>query len=175
MPDDFVASLDKEISALEAEFERDPRYLKLKDLRRIRMTYYGGELALARPPKTEQPPKRGRRTSADRAKALAEAENLIRGRLHPTKTADIFDHIEAQGIQIGGKEPKSNLSAMLYHAPQFKSHGRAGWTLASPENTEAADDRDPNKSSSTASEEHLTDHQMEPHSRNVEPLPGGGT
>lgn len=57
------------------------------------------------------------------------AELFLRNRSGPTPTREILDHIVALGGEIGGKEPVSNLSAMLSNSGRFQSHGRAGWTL----------------------------------------------
>ncbi len=47
----------------------------------------------------------------------------------PVKTADLYDVLVASGHRIGGNEPKSNLSAMLFNSGRFVSNGRRGWTL----------------------------------------------
>jgi hypothetical protein len=71
-----------------------------------------------------------RKVDPDRLKVQEQAANLIRGKTEPTRTSAIYDALppEVRGL-IKGNEPKSNLSAMLFHSPLFVSHGRAGWTL----------------------------------------------
>jgi hypothetical protein len=60
---------------------------------------------------------------------LSLARKLLNGRGDPTKTSEIFSFLSQMGIEIGGTDPKSNLSAMLSTHPDFVSHGRTGWTL----------------------------------------------
>jgi hypothetical protein len=49
----------------------------------------------------------------------------------PVRTSFLYDLLpDDVRSKIGGKEPASNLSAMLSKSPWFKSHGRRGWTLA---------------------------------------------
>lgn len=71
-----------------------------------------------------------RKIDPDRLKVIEHAANAIRGREEPTKTSEIFEELapEVRAL-IRGEEPKSNLSAMLFHSPIFRSHGRSGWTL----------------------------------------------
>ncbi|MEH2473000.1 hypothetical protein V1281_005810 [Nitrobacteraceae bacterium AZCC 2161] len=76
------------------------------------------------PPRTP-----GRKPSPERVLAMKEAAEFLKGKNEPVKTADIYAHIESLGIPIGGEDPQNNLSAMLNKAPEFQSHGRAGWTL----------------------------------------------
>jgi hypothetical protein len=71
----------------------------------------------------------GRKPSPMRVRALTEAYDLCRGKTEPTRTADIYAHLVAQGIQLAGDDPQNNLSAMLNKSPNFRSHGRKGWTL----------------------------------------------
>jgi hypothetical protein len=80
------------------------------------------------PPTTDA--RSGRKPSPERIQALLIAKETIRGKSEPTKTADIFAKIKEAGVWIGGTDPQNNLSAMLHNSDDFKSHGRAGWTLA---------------------------------------------
>ncbi|ACK51496.1 hypothetical protein Msil_2573 [Methylocella silvestris BL2] len=47
----------------------------------------------------------------------------------PVSTADLLRSLRAANIEIGGKDPRNTLSAMLSTSPLFQSNGRAGWTL----------------------------------------------
>jgi hypothetical protein len=140
----FRQSLDAEIMRLEAELAADPRAVKLQELRRVRSLYDEGQEASQANPgvtiilesKTSEnstPPsdKPGRKMSPERIQALMVTRELLKGRASPTRTADILEHLQNQGINIGGNDPQNNLSALLYHAPDFESHGKAGWTLTS--------------------------------------------
>jgi hypothetical protein len=77
-----------------------------------------------------------------RQRVLEDAENILRGRSDPTKTADLYDDLVAAGHEIGGDDPKNNLSAMLSKSPLFRSHKRAGWTLVESQSTAPDDDSD---------------------------------
>jgi hypothetical protein len=135
-----VTPLDAEIATLEAELSADPRVARLDQLKRLRRDYLALptiEPAAAAPStvaangsaRAAEPRLSGRRRSPERQQALDAARELLRGKTAPTRTADISAHLEARGITIGGTDPVNNLSAMLSHVADFRSHGRDGWTL----------------------------------------------
>ena len=134
---DFQTALDAEIARIEAELQQDPRAVKLRELTRLRALYASAQPQHPFAARTAAPPtvvpegldRKRRETSPSRAAAIEASRSFLKGRKEPTKTAEIFEHLELNEIQIGGTEPKSNLSALLYHSPYFRSHGRAGWTL----------------------------------------------
>jgi hypothetical protein len=145
----FLDAIEVEIAELELSLEADPRAVKLRELRRVRTLYTdesgAGMAASPAPPRipmqvpaprlfTVPMPRQdgatvGRRMAPDRVQALLMAKEFLTGKVNPTKTVEIFDHLQARGAAIGGNDPRNNLSAMLYHSPDFRSHGRAGWTL----------------------------------------------
>jgi hypothetical protein len=156
---DALAGITAQLEAMEAELLMQPdlppkvrAYLHLQAARRA-LAEVGGNVG-KRPPSGElgAPYDQGswpsaaaasrgtgkvkRRMDPKRVMVLEQAANLIRGKLTPTKTAEIYDRL-AENVRslIGGDEPKSNLSAMLFHSPAFDSHGRAGWTLAEDRET----------------------------------------
>lgn len=134
----FLEALRTEIRDIKAELAADPRYIKLKSLRNVLALYEssggdrdenddaGVEVSLPARTITRVP-------SEARSRAMELAELYLRNRSGPTPTREILDHIVALGGEIGGREPVSNLSAMLSNSGKFQSHGRAGWTLADPE------------------------------------------
>ncbi len=145
----LVAAIDAEIASLEAELLGDERYVKLLKLREIRKLYGSANAETERPLKvaeglvrqnfshgvrktvvveTKRQTPSGR---SERQRALEAAERLLTGEVNPVRTSDILSVLASEGIHIGGQQPTSNLSAMLYHSSRFKSYGRAGWTLAS--------------------------------------------
>ncbi|MGE0281643.1 MAG: hypothetical protein AB7P20_13665, partial [Rhizobiaceae bacterium] len=82
---------------------------------------------------------------------------------------DILNHLFEDGILVGGNSPVSYLSAMLYHSPDFQSHGRKGWTLKLPAAEppeEKAVDAEPTGDASTALDQ--------PEAQGREAGPGGG-
>lgn len=156
---DFKDALRAEIAALEAQLQMTELYQKLQGLRSVLSLYDSGGGAsepgrdprmLGKPPSLidtmirqlarENAAKEAatvgqqrsitRVPSEARAKAMELAELFLRNRSAPTPTRDILEHILANGGEIGGQEPVSNLSAMLSNSDKFQSHGRIGWTLA---------------------------------------------
>jgi hypothetical protein len=149
MATDFLRALETEIEDLQAALEADPRFIKLRELQRIR-NLYGGEVipkALTSPPapaqKTTpvQEPEdedefvstgkgMGRRASPERAQLKASVVEILRGRTIPTPTGMLVRLLMEKGQVPPGASPANNLSAMLSQAKaDFMSHGRAGWTL----------------------------------------------
>ncbi|MBH5387360.1 hypothetical protein [Bradyrhizobium diversitatis] len=134
--------LDSEIHQLEAELELDPRFVRLKQLRKLREGYLAlPSVALPEPEHIDPytlasegiPAQRsGRRRSPERELALQEARMLLRGKTEPTRITEIDAHLEARGIRLGGSDPLNNLSALLSGSGDFVAHGRAGWTLDQP-------------------------------------------
>lgn len=141
MASQFLTSLRAEISALEADLHRDPRYLKLRSLQDVLRLYEGGAVFDVEPEKIEsdegpptvssQGPKegQGRQPSETRVRAVALSADFIRGRMSPTPTRELYSMLVEHGVEIGGKEPVSNLSAILSKSERFKSIGRSGWLL----------------------------------------------
>ena len=129
----FVAKLREEIASTEAELASDPRWIRLQALRDMLRLY---EFDPGVDPKGPLPLvniKIGKRkresTSRERGKAVEIAKTLLAHAARPVTTAVIYEAIRRAGVQIGGEKPKNNLSALLYHTPDFWSHGRQGWTL----------------------------------------------
>lgn len=172
----FLAALQTEIDDLEASLRAspDPRLVKLQELRRVQALYSGAASAPASAAKSDPTEPRqgrsGRQPSPERVAAIAAAREFLVGKTDPVKTVDLLNHIFELGIMVNGNAPVSNLSAMLYHSPEFQSFGRRGWTLkssAAQPSEEKAADAEPVGDASTASDQHDD-------SRPVEPVPGGG-
>ena len=168
----FKEALEREISDLEKSLEADPRFIKLRELQRLASLYTpGAQVAdafkmvfgsLATNTRVVgvggmSPPRafagggevvlnvdgQRRAQALNRQRVLEDAENILRGRADPTKTSDLYDDLIAAGHEIGGDDPKNNLSAMLSKSPLFRSHKRAGWTLVESQST--APDEDPDE------------------------------
>lgn len=133
---DFTAAARAELATVEAELTALPLFQKYERLRDL-VALYSGDGGEAGPivhnsprfARTTEPKRINRAANPERDRAVELAAAVIKGRYSPTKTSEIYDIIMQQGAQIGGKSPKGNLSAMLYHSPLFRSHGRQGWTL----------------------------------------------
>ena len=164
----FKEALEREISDLEKSLEADPRFIKLRELQRVASLYTpGAQVADAFKmivgsfaTGTRVTPARAfagggeatpvmdgqrRMQAISRQKVLEDAENILRGRTEPTKTADLYDDLVAAGHEIGGDDPKNNLSAMLSKSPLFRSHKRAGWTLVESQSTAPDEDDEPDE------------------------------
>lgn len=129
MAAEFIKALENEMAALEAELQRDPRFAKLTELRRVKAVYSAPSGAVHQADGgAVNPPARKRTGSPERAAILKKAKGILAGRTTPTPTIDIFDEISLE-IEIPGTVPKNNLSAMLSNSKDFQSHGRSGWTL----------------------------------------------
>lgn len=135
---DIRRVLREEMEELERQLEADPRFKKLQNLQNLLALYEEDEGRGA--PAARARPVRG--SSTDRDRALQMTEELLDGRVTPTRTSDILEYLIENGVIIEGQSPVSNLSAMLSRAPQFEPHGRAGWTIVTPlEDLLAADGR----------------------------------
>jgi hypothetical protein len=151
MSSSFVAALRSEVANLEEELSKSLVYQRLAEARKMLALYEPPAVAVDEPPSqrvlgsvgsaiakpTEARPPRAQ--SPERARALEAARLLLANRSGPTPTGVIYDHVTSLGIEIGGKDPRNNLSAMLSNSPMFKSNRRSGWSLA-PADDPAVDD-----------------------------------
>lgn len=135
---DLIPAIDREIAELEEAIRADPRQHKLKALKELRSLYTGTstseDVSAAAAPKTslfDAYAKRARRRAdPERVRLLEEVESLLKVLgPEPTKTADLYEMISASGHNIGGADPRNNLSAILFNSGRFMSHGRKGWTV----------------------------------------------
>ena len=136
MPAEFLSVLKAEIAELQAALSVDPRFQKLESLRASLAHYEGqgqSESSQDVSTATAQKPKgAGRKSSEAREKAVQLSENYLKslpGNL-PTPTRDIYEAVIEGVVEISGKDPVSNLSAMLSGHHAFNSNGRKGWTLS---------------------------------------------
>jgi hypothetical protein len=133
----FIDHLTEEIQALERSLETDTRFVKLRELQRVRALYEASSGAASpdspslkdveeRNPRKKPPPRE--MTSATRAVVTAATEYLA-GRSEVVPLRTVYHHISNErGIQIGGKNPINSLSAILSRYG-FEARGRAGWKL----------------------------------------------
>lgn len=134
MSNDFASQLQREIAALEAELANDPRFLKLEKLREVLALYNEREThsddRAKNADRSDAPSGPPVRTpTPNRLQAESLSAQLLEGRDRPTPTREIYDYLLAHGVEIGGKQPTSNLSAILSKNDKFKSVGRSGWLL----------------------------------------------
>lgn len=77
--------------------------------------------------------RRGGPTKADRfADAVEEILREIGGAL---PTAEISNRLAERGMPVGGSNPVTNLSSILYRSKRFQNDRRLGWSLKAPEAT----------------------------------------
>lgn len=137
MTADFMSNVRAEIEALEAELAGNTIYRKIKALRAALREYELGESPRRSSTgmgsgKTVAMERRSpvRRTSPEREQAVEFVRNYINDRTSPTPIRELFDAMLRAGIELGGKNPINNLSAILSMNDEFVSHGRSGWVLA---------------------------------------------
>ena len=130
----FIAALESEIAELEGDLESDPRYLKLRELKRLRSLYAndtGRELLYAASRAARSVSRAiASRESRNKDKVEAAAK-FLEGRTVPVPTSQILENLLKQGLEINGQEPRNTLSAILSHSDLFASQGRSGWLLRS--------------------------------------------
>lgn len=129
----LLEALRQEIAVLEGELRGDPRYKKLMALKAALHEYGDISTREHNIERIEATPRTiNRKPSEVREKALRLSEEFLslRSPIGPTPTREIYAWITEQGAEVGGKDPVSNLSAMLSQSEKFNSNGRAGWTLA---------------------------------------------
>lgn len=134
---EFTSALDDEIANLERELEQDVRYVRLRELKRLRQLYgkatssqsvTHAEVQRAAS-EQDQPRHFVRRTSTARERALAAAKEYIGELNRIVPTREVLEHLATNGIEVGGATPLNNLSAMISTSGIFESHGRRGWTI----------------------------------------------
>lgn len=150
MNNQFLKSLQEEIAALRTELEGDPRFIKLQKLQDVLLMYqgdttYGGihpsqlHSSIYEPmAQSERLERRVRQPSGSRNSAIELATEFLKGRSKPTPTREIVEMLAENGISIGGKEPVSNLSAILSKSGVFTPVGRSGWFVRASEALDAA-------------------------------------
>lgn len=142
MPD-FAKDLDAEIVRLRLVLDAHPLSVQLRDLLRLRESYYanrahgdevrraeaaqGASIREANRIHVKTPT---REMAPETRAALEKAKAFLAGKSEPVSRKVIYDHLVAQGCRIGGRDPVNTLSAMLARSSDFVSHGKMGWTLA---------------------------------------------
>lgn len=181
---DHVSAIALQARQLREELMRDePRFALLQELERIEARFQtGGSKEPAGPMVAARSPSASpvlRKPRADpnslRQRVIAAVTEFLSDKTTPVPVGEIYDHVVGLGLQIGGSDPRSNLSATLWKAGRFKAQGRAGWTLRPSQNTEAADVYPVAGSSAASIEPRLISEGTHTSQAPVEPGPGGGT
>lgn len=131
----FLTSIQNEILELEDEVARDPRIMKLQRLRELLALYESGDVSPLRGDAVGSSVMTGyatrkspvRQPSETRLLAEKFSAEYVAGRTVPTPTRELYDMLISRGVEVGGKQPISNLSAILSKSDKFRPVGRAGW------------------------------------------------
>lgn len=129
MSSEFSSALRREIAALEAELANSPTYRRLKALRQALVEYEGRDSPSAPVARHGVTQYAKRRHTPAREAVFDFVRKLLADRDYPTPTRDIFSAMQDANVEIGGKQPINNLSAMLSNSDEFVSYGRSGWLL----------------------------------------------
>lgn len=110
------------------EAERD-----LQDLERI-TSKYGLEVSQQAPTAKAKAAKAADATAQESvaARARRESEAAIRARGFPIPLTPLFDEITKRGVKIGGKTPRSTLSAYLGQGKNLQSTPQGWWLKGQP-------------------------------------------
>ena len=174
----FILALDDEIAGLEHALARDPRYIKLQEVKRLRALYYVTESVTAAgfgSPIIDRPAQWDRRMeqrvaprqvmSGVSLEAVNATREFLAAQSKPILTRNLLEYLEGKGIKFGGASAQATLASILSRTPEFESKGgRIGWVLKSVGPT-------------GGSEVHADSPPvaMFPPSSPVEPEAGGGT
>lgn len=128
------AEIDKEINRLRLEAGELDAFIEMHNKMKARFLASLPEAA-PRPSIPYQAPDSDRNTSATKPSPTPKAEiaraaaKLIRERQQPIPLGDLCDALTANGIVIGGNDPKANLSAKLGQSDDLISLRRHGWWI----------------------------------------------
>lgn len=180
----FVEALKSEIAQLERQLETHPTYVRLREAKRLLAAYTDavstvvtatGNLHVRSSAQGV-----GEYSRPAASGASASIASTVRGalihRAEPTPTREIMAILADRGVEVGGKNPQNVVSSLLSKSPEFISHGRAGWTVSSPQAhlTEKADDVSLAGAKSSASLEERPSQPLEFPAQGREAGPGGG-
>ncbi|MEQ8651641.1 MAG: hypothetical protein RIC87_04190 [Kiloniellales bacterium] len=120
----LVPMLEAEIASIESELEQDVRFQRLKVLQQALLLY---KEPYSQKGETNPRPTRASRPNPVKDRVLELAGELIDASEGPVPTSQILEHVERHGVEVSGKQPLHNVSAMLSNSDEFKSQGRSGW------------------------------------------------
>lgn len=135
---DMLAAAEVEEIELVRQLEATPIYRKLLIVRQVIAEYRKGS------PQREIPGLNGQHDNpqfrvrplsaiiASRNKineAANAAEKIIREKGRPVPRGELFDALIANGLVIGGKDPKNTLSARLAHSKRFVKVEDEGYAM----------------------------------------------
>lgn len=128
------AEIDKEINRLRLEADELDAFIEMHNKMKARFLAALPEAA-PRPSIPYQAPDSDENTSATKLPPTPKAEiakaaaRLIRERQRPIPLGDLCDALTADGIVIGGNDPKANLSAKLGQSDDLISLRGHGWWI----------------------------------------------
>ena len=140
-----VDALKAEIVELENQLSGDARYMRVQELKRIVTLYEEA-------PETPRKRKARSKRSGSAASVAAAAKEVLAGATEPMATRDVLQTLQERGVKVSGEAPHSTLSAILSKSPDFKAHGRSGWTSIAPNGQDAEPAADAQDATVPASE-----------------------
>jgi len=135
---DILDAALKEEAELLRQLENTVEFQKLEAIRRVIRAYRGNDADGAPKPETRVRRRILRRTPLVRAKpqkgsAIEEtadaAERILRKAGRPVSRGELYKILVAQGIAIGGKNPRNALATRLYHSGRFQTIEGQGYVL----------------------------------------------
>ena len=127
----FIKALEDEASNLEPELARDPRYIKLQEVKRLRALYAAqhGEdnegLVAAQPRLTQIKQTQRPIASGISLDAVSATRDLLSSRTTPMLTREILTHLEAIDITFGGGVCQTSCPPISCGVSDFRGAGVA--------------------------------------------------
>lgn len=125
-----LEAVRREIAQLEAKL-RNAKDREVKISHYIEMSeLYGGERATdSLGSETSQRQRRTSSATSNVNDAVTACINYLREVKHPVKTKDLLKMLQDRGIDVGGQNPVTNLSAMLSRSEGLQADRTVGWSL----------------------------------------------
>jgi hypothetical protein len=131
----IVLALDAEIEALTKELQSHPAWAKLEAARSLRALYVTEkvQVTVTMPRAEEEEDEATMETRRARTAMKARIMNVVEGFFGdldgPFRTGQLYAAVSNAGLNIPGKDPRNNLSAMLSNSNAFVSTPN-GWVRA---------------------------------------------
>lgn len=125
-----LEAVRREIAQLEAKL-RNAKDREIKISHYIEMfELYSGERATdSVGSETSQRQRRTSSVTSNVNDAVTACINYLREVKHPVKTKDLLTMLQDRGIEVGGQNPVTNLSAMLSRSEGLQADRSVGWSL----------------------------------------------
>ena len=139
--DQVLAAAIAELNELRAQLAADPRSIRAKKLEDVIL--FLSDRVDAEPLAVVITPPAGRediRSSVSKRELIADAaEEYLRENPGWRSAAEIFHAVRMKGIDVGGQNPRGNLTAHMSMSGRFVSERSKGWRLKSEADVENDD------------------------------------